>query len=204
MKNALSVLVVDVSRSWEEYAKAVSRGYAIKQAQRSRRFYRDPERLEKDLCLEYPHGSLRAGFDAIIDTVRLAHQLGLMVYAAEYDAPWACEDDVITCDSLQPYIPPRNRYRKKLYDAFSCAAFVRRLERDRCGRLLVIGYDRDCCVMQAAMGGLAHGLKVVTSESCMLTVGTPREGRVSHKWYRSHTTYLEGLPEVWNYMSRSL
>lgn len=193
----LSLLIVDMSEDWEEVLKAQERGYFIEWRYLEGGGYErgrlDPEGL---LAIRYPHGSVRAGFNAVIDTARLAGRYGLPVYAVEYERPDS-DGEERTCPSLQPHVPEANRYPKRDLSAFDCG-LAERLEADGCRRLLVMGYDRDDCVLATVRDAVARGLAVVTSEHCMLT--TDRDGRreASLAYFRERTSHLESLIDVWN------
>lgn len=200
MDKPLSLLVVDVSEDWEEVLKACERGYGIDWEHFSSRGYvcgkLDPESL---LTIQYPHGSVRAGFNAITDTTRIAHQRGVPTYAVHLYNAWSDGQDE-TCFSLQPYIPQANRYGKGGPSAFKCA-LAERLASEGCQYLMVIGYDRDDCVLATIKDAVALGITVVTSEHCMLTQNHPWNNRDdSLAYFREHTVFLETLPEVWNYL----
>lgn len=203
MDKPLSLLIVDVSESWEETLKTHERGYFIDFEHifpgKYVRTEQDPNAL---LTIKYPHGSVRAGFNAIIDTARLAHEFGAPTYAVEYGNGWS-DGEEQTCYSLQPYIPEANRFEKHRFGAFSCA-FADKLKADGCQRLMVIGYDRDDCVLETIQDAVERGIQVVTSEHCMLTQDMNNRRKSSLAYFREHTIFLETLPEVWNYIRNSL
>lgn len=201
MDKPLSLLVVDVSEAWEEVLKAQERGYFIDFEHISPGEYvrteQDPNAL---LTLKYPHGSVRAGFNAIIDTMRIAHQFGFSTYAVEYGNGWS-DGEEQTCYSLQPYIPKANRFEKHRLSAFSSSCYLAdRIKADDCQHLMIIGYDRDDCVLETIRDAVGRGIKVVASEHCMLTQDRDNRRESSLAYFREHTTFLETLPDVWNYL----
>src|SRR3989344_9084805 len=121
MADQLSLLVVDVSEDWEEVLKAQERGYTIDWQHRGGGYVKgklDPNEL---MILQYPHGLVRAGFNAITDTARIAHQkLHVPIYAAEYSREGTDGEEQV-CFSLQQYIPKENRYEKSGLSALRCA-----------------------------------------------------------------------------------
>lgn len=201
MAEPLSLLVVDVSNSWEDALKDLERGYWIDDE------YWKPERFaHKALTPEphpifYPFGPARAGIDAIIDTAKLASRCGLTIYNVDTSGPWN-DDELGPCDSLKPYIPKENWYVKCSYSAMEAqyCDLPARLEADKCEHLLVVGYDRDWCVLETIKGAVDRGIKVVTSEHCMLTLDLHARRDSSLAYYRQHTTFLTSLPDVWNYL----
>jgi hypothetical protein len=195
----LSLLVVDVSEDWEEVAKAYERGYFIDWDDIAPgRYVRGNLDVKSILSIQYPHGSVRAGFDAIIDTVRIAHQWGVPIYAVEYSAENTYGEKQ-TCFSLQPYIQEANRYRKYALSAFSCA-LADRLKSEGCQHLMIIGYDRDACVMETIRDAVERGITVVTSEHCMLTQNMYNRRTHSLAYFKKHTIFRKTLPDVWNYV----
>lgn len=198
MVKPLSLLIVDVSIGLEEDAKAYERGYRIMGGGSEMWQPAKGSLAGQKLNLYYPHGSLRAGLDAIVDTTRLAHQYGIPCYTVWYDENYAdrCE---LPAHSLRPYLPEGNWYRKITFDAFQSPEFRDRLTRDNCEHLMVIGYDRDWCVTGTIEGAVSHGIQVVTSEYCMLTRDTG-DRDASLEVFRSTTTFLPSLVGVWNYL----
>ena len=203
MGEPLSLLVVDVSEDWEEVLKAQERGYEIdfdnKWPGSYLRNSLDPNRLMK---LHYPHGSVRAGFNAVIDTTRIAHQLSIPIYAAEYYDGWT-DGEEQTCFSLQWYIPKVNRYEKGQLSAFR-SSLAERLKTENCQHLMVIGYDRDDCVMATIRDAVERGITVVTSEHCMLTTNRDNRRDASLAYFKENTVFLETLVDVRNYISNSV
>lgn len=200
MNKPLSLLVVDVSEDWEETLKAHERGHFIDWSI----FY--PGKYERGklqpadvpLSIKYPHGTVRAGFNAIIDTTRLAQFYGITRYAVHLYTGWS-DGEEQTCHSLQPYIAAGDQYEKHGLSAFGCP-LAGRLEADKCEHLLVIGYDRDACVLATIKDAVERGIKVVTSEHCMLTADCPGLREKSLAYIRENTVFLESLVDVWNYL----
>lgn len=201
MDKPLSLLIVDVSNSWEDWIKNHERGYWIDdQYWKQNRFIREaltPDPLE----IRYPHGTARAGLNAIVDTAKLVHRSGLTAYAVDMSSQW-CDDELAPCDSLKPYVPKKNWYEKRSYSAFNAqhCALPGRIESDKCEHLLVIGYDRDVCVLETVKDAVARGIRVVTSDHCMLTLDRDDRRDASLAYFREHTTHLETLTDVWNYI----
>ncbi len=200
MNKPLSLLIVDVSEDWEETLKAHERGHFIDWS------YISPGRYERGklmpaevpLVIQYPHGTIRAGFNAIIDTARLASLYGIPCYAVHLYTGWS-DGEEQTCHSLQPYIPAANQYEKHGLSAFGCA-LAGRLEADECEHLLIIGYDRDACVLATIKDAVERGIKVVTSEHCMLTADCPGLREKSLAYIKENTVFLGSLVDVWNYL----
>lgn len=193
----LSLLVVDVSEDWEDVLKAQERGYFIEWNHRAPGGYeRGQLNPDEILTIRYPHGSVRAGLNAIVDTARIAHQYRIPVYTVEY--PGECSDgEEQPCYLLHPYVPESNRYRKHTLSAFGCS-LADRLAAEGCKHLMVVGYDRDDCVLATIRDAVERGIAVVTSEHCMLTADRGNRREASMAWFREHTTYLETLVDVWN------
>ena len=67
--------------------------------------------------------------------------------------------------------------------------------------MVIIGYDRDYCVLETIKDAVARGIKVVTSEHAMLTTNkcwsSTREQ--SLEYYRKNTLFLENLVDLYNY-----
>lgn len=203
MTAALSVLIVDVSEAWEEELKAHERGYYCHFDHFTGQYGKGailPETAELELA--YPHGSLRAGFNAIIDVAALAHHLGIPRYAVHLYDSWS-DGDYRTCQSLQPYVPRRNQYEKHRHNAFDNKKFAKRMATDEVRRLFVLGYDRDWCVLETIRGALAAGIEVATSEQCLLTKNLCNRREQSLEYLRKHTTYLETLADAMNFLTAS-
>lgn len=195
----LSLLVVDISNNWEEELKAQERGYLIDWDYTEGKYKVADWWKPHHRPLQYPYGSPRAGLDVIIDTVRIAHERGIIVYSVDKLDQWSDGDEDV-CYSLQPYIPKGNRYFKYGYSAFSCPELAERLQKDKSEQLLIIGYDRDCCVLESVKDAVSRGIKVVTSEHCMLTIDLYKGREASLAYYKEHTVYLDPLTAVWNYI----
>lgn len=198
----LSLLVVDISSNWEEELKAQERGYFIDWD-----YFKEEYELANGWkpyhrSLKYPYGSTRAGIDAVVDTARVAHESGIKIYCVDTLDQWSDGDDDV-CYSLQQYIPKENRYFKYDHSAFSCKELAERLEQDRSGQLLIIGYDRDCCLLETVKDAISRGMKVATSEHCMLTIDLNKDRDKSLAYYKEHTTYIESLIDVWNFIIRT-
>lgn len=203
----LAVLVIDVSENWEETLKAHERGAYI-EWDHFGKYVRDAELLKKvPLDLEYPHGSVRAGFNAIIDTVRVAHQLGIPIYAVHTQDGWS--DDVHTALSMQPYIPKEHQSDKAGFSAFTDfdlsneGRVAHMLKRAGFTHLLILGYDRDCCVRKSVQDAIQLGYTVITSEHCMLTKQGSTQRDASMSFYRQNTQHIETLEGVWNFLLTS-
>ena len=203
----LAVLVVDMSTDWEETLKAHERGAYI-EWHYSGSYKRDVELVKKvPLKLEYPHGSVRAGFNAIIDTVRIAHELKIPIYAVHTQDGWS--DDFGTALSMQPYIPEERQSDKAGFSAFTDfdlsneerVAYM--LKKAEFTHLLILGYDRDCCVLKSAQDAVKLGYTVLTSEYCMLTKQGSTQRDTSMTFYRENTQYLEALEDVWNFLLKT-
>lgn len=200
----ISLLVVDVSESWEEALKSQERGYFVNFDNFSPGGRYTRSKTDVNLVMSlifYPHGTVRAGINAIIDTTRIAHLAGVPTYAAEYYTG-DTDGEERTCCGLQPYIPKANRYEKRKFSAFT-DDFATRLRADNCRHLMIIGYDRDYCVMETIKDALYNGITVVTSELCMLTQNRPGKRNQSLAFFKENTIYLKTLEEVWNYLRSS-
>lgn len=201
----LSLLVVDVSDGWEDELKNHERGYSLEWDYIGGGRWKLSDFPPYPDMIEYPHGSVRAGLNAIIDTVRLARNLNRTVYSAElYDG--FSDGEESTCSSLQPYIPKKNQFEKWGYSTFGSKDFVSRIESDNCEHLMVLGYDRDYCVLETIKDAVKRGIEVVTSEHIMLTKASklktePEKIRErSLSYFRANTVFLESLVDVWNYL----
>ncbi len=198
MAAPLSLLIVDVSEDWEELLKAHERGHFI-DWDATHPGKHGPGRLKPadvPLAITYPHGTVRAGFNAIVDTVRLAQLYGIPRYAVHLYTGWS-DGEERTCHSLQPYVPAENQYEKHGLSAVGCQ-LADRLEAAQCGHLLIIGYDRDACVLATIKDAVERGIRVVTSEHCMLTADCPGLRERSLAYIRENTVFLESLVDVWN------
>ncbi|MBI5004141.1 isochorismatase family protein [Candidatus Kaiserbacteria bacterium] len=198
-----AVLVVDVSEDWEEVVKDHERGYAIDFENFGSGGYKATGLTSLDI--EYPHGSVRAGFNAIIDTVRIAYKLKIPTFAVHTTDEWS-DGDEVTCESLQSYIPKEHQAYKGDFSAFvdPCRfegeGIAAKIERVRPEHLMILGYDRDHCVLATVKDAVARGYKVVTSEHCMLTKADSTRRDETLAYYREHTQHIEALSEVWNYL----
>jgi nicotinamidase-related amidase len=204
VEQKLAVLVIDVSENWEETLKAHERGAYIEWDYHGK-YVKDVELLQKvRLDLEYPHGSIRAGFNALIDTVRIAYECKIPIYAVHTQDGWG--DDYTTALSLKPYILSENESSKADFSAFTSfdlnqedqVAF--KLKQASFTHLLIIGYDRDHCVLKSVQDAVSLGYTVITSEHCMLTRPDSRNRDESMEFYRQHTQHIESLEEVWNFI----
>ena len=202
MTKPLSLLVVDVSEDWEEVLKAQERGYFIEWDYMYPGKYEHRDLYKESLLtIKYPHGSVRAGFNAIIDTVRIAHERNVPTYAVEFTDNNS-DGEEQTCFSLQPYIQKANRYRKRSVSAFDSkyCKLADKIKAEDCQHLMVIGYDRDDCVMETIKDAVERGITVVTSEHCMLTQDRDNRRESSLTYFRKNTIFLETLLDVWNYI----
>lgn len=201
----LSLLVIDVCDGWEDELKNHERGYRLEWEYTGDGRWKLSDFPPCSDMIEYPHGSVRAGFNAIIDTVRLAHGLGRTVYSAEFYDEFS-DGEEATCSSLQHYILKENCFEKHGYSTFSSKAFASRIEADSCKRLMVLGYDHDCCVLETIKDAVKRGIEVVTSEHVMLTKSSKRKTEpekireMSLSYFRANTVFLESLVDVWNYL----
>ncbi|MFH1064775.1 MAG: isochorismatase family protein [Candidatus Woesearchaeota archaeon] len=205
MPNDLSLLVIDISEDWEEVLKAHERGHFIEWDHNKGIWSKDSKLSPSNvpLNIQYPHGSTRAGFDAIIDTVRIAHSRDHTIYASSfYNSQTDGEEQ--PCHSINPYIPQQNRFDKHTYSAFGSGDLATRLKEDGCRHLMVIGYDRDCCVLETVKDAVTQGIQIVTSEHVMLTTDRYdlREGSLAY--LKENTIFLDDLESVWNYLIRPL
>ncbi len=195
-----ALLAVDVSESWEEEIAAFERGYRIEWEHIAPgRWVRSDLGGGSPYALSYPHGTLRAGLDAIIDTTRLAEMYRIPRYAVEFPGRDS-DGEHQTCYALQPYIPKDSRYEKPNLSAFSAPAFADRLERDGCRQLMVIGYDRDDCVLATVEDAAKRGIEVVTSEHCMLTLDRSGRREKTLARFRELGSHLESLVDTWNFL----
>lgn len=198
MIHSLSLLVVDISEAWEEEIKRIERGYDIDWEPWLGKYQQRGGCMTSHLAIHYPHGSVRAGLNAIVDTARIAAERGIPSYAVHYYTGNS-DGEEQTCFSLQPYIPENNRYEKQTLSAFHCP-LADRLVGEGCRHLVVIGYDRDDCVMETIKDAVARGITVVTSEHCMLTRDADDRRVNSLEYFRKNTVFLETLVDVWNYI----
>lgn len=197
MRKSLSLLVVDVSQSWEEDVKDNERGYRVGWDNLLGQYARQ-KYIRTPASIVYPHGSVRAGFNAIIDTVQIAYTRHVPIYAVHYYIG-DTDGEEQTCHSLQPYASPKNRYEKNKLSAFSCD-LAERLAKEKCKHLMIIGYDRDHCVLRTIQDAVQRNITVVTSEHCMLTMDKYNLRDQSLSYFRKHTIFLENLADVWNYI----
>ena len=191
----LSLLVVDMW--WEEEVKDRERGYRIV----SPRFREKYGRVEHDpypKTLQYPHGTLRAGVDTIHDVVRMAYLLQKNVYGVAMDNGYTPAKEMLD-KSLHPYIPDERIFLKGGYDAFESKSLVRCLEKDGVSRLMIVGFDRDICVLETIKGAVNRQIEVITGEVLMLTSNL-RNREIALRYFKENTTYLESLVDVWNFL----
>lgn len=206
MANDLAVLVVDVCQAWEDVLKSNARGYRLDFNCFTGKFVekdlpKDPEKLF------YQYGSHQAGFDAIVDTVRIAHLRGIPIYSVHFYKGWT-DGEEQTAYALDPYIPAENRSEKGSYSAFykdylnlpNQVAF--KLKEAGFKRLLILGYDRDCCVLKTCKDAVTLGYEVITSEHCMLhhLEGPLSERELSIQFYKNETKFIESLADLWNWI----
>src|SRR3989338_5530519 len=201
MDSPLSLLIVDVSEAWEDVIEASERGYTLDFDNFGCRYVRGVYKPEMMLPMNYPHGTIRAGLNAIIGTARLAHLLQVPTYSVELYSGWS-DGEEQTCYSLHGFVPAANRYQKNSMSAFKCA-LADRLASENWRRLMVIGYDRDCCVLETVRDAVDRGIEVVTSEHCMLTTDRDSRRESSVAYFREHTTYLKSLEDVWNCLRKA-
>lgn len=194
----LSLLVVDISIAWEEEFKAQERGYFIDQSFPGREYKLADWWKPHHRPIQYPYGSTRAGLDAIIDTVRIAHEYRVPIYSVNDLDPSNENEDL--CYSLQPYIPKKNRYFKYGYSAFLRSELAANFHKEKSEHLLIIGYDRDCCVLESVKDAVSREIKVATSEHCMLTANLNNDREGSLAFYRERTIYLDSVFAVWNFI----
>ena len=195
-QNNLSLLVVDMW--WEKAIKDRERGFTIYFNDISNKYEEENNSLHPR-GLEYPHGTLHAGLDAIHDVVRMAHLLEKEIYGVVSDNGYSTPEALLD-DSLHPYISKENLFMKGDYSAFHSRDLSKRLEENNTNYLMVVGFDRDVCVLETIKGAITNGIKVVTSEHLMLTNNYHRRREKSLAYYRENTTFLESLVDVWNFL----
>lgn len=196
MTNNLSLLVVDMFDSIETQLKDIERGYLI---ENDFGLFEAKPSIKESVIIEYPYGTERAGFNAIIDTVRLAYERKYTIYDTYLYDGWS-DGEEFPCASLVPYIPKENIFEKHGYDAFGARKLSERLKADNVKNLMILGYDRDCCVLETTKGAIKNGINVITSEHIMLTRNKDNPREKSLEFYRANTTFLESLVDVWNYL----
>lgn len=190
-----SLLIVDMW--WEEEIKARERGFAVHFNGFSR-IYEQQEYQTYLPSLQYPFGTLHAGLDAIHDVVRMAHLLKKQIYGV---VSWdSCSPPEEVLDkSLHPYVLRQNLFMKSGYSAFSSKDLTKRLEEDKVTRLMIMSFDRDCCVLETIRDAVTQGIEVITGEVLMLTCNR-KDRKIALDFYRQNTTYLESLVDVFNYL----
>ena len=189
----ISLLVVDMW--WEEEIKNRERGFAICFNEMSKQ-YEKMECQQYPQRLQYPTGTLHAGLDAIHDVVRKAHLLGKKIYGVVNDDGYSPPDELLD-KSLHPYIPKEHFFMKNSYSAFNSKPLITRLEEDAVDYLLIVGFDRDCCVLSTIQDAVKKGITIVTSETLMLTCNV-KDRNIALDYCRKNTIYLESLVEVLN------
>ncbi|MDP3733859.1 MAG: isochorismatase family protein [Nanoarchaeota archaeon] len=195
----LSVVVIDVSEAWEEMLKAHEYGYLLDWDYLDRKWCNVSQKIPlSPLEIDYPYGTARAGFNAITDTIRIAHSLGHTIYATSFYTGWT-DGEEQPCYSLRSYIPKENIFDKGDYSAFSSKEFTARMEAEKQHEVMIIGYDRDCCVLETIKDAVSRGMKVVTSEQVMLTKNNRGTREESLRYFKENTIFLEELVDVWNY-----
>lgn len=198
MTDKLALLVVDVSAAWEKEIINRERGYKVEFDFLRKKYVRrpyNPDRLE----LKYPQGTARAGLDAIVETVRIANKQGLDIFAVYYHL-FFCNGEKQPCDSILLYIPQDNIYGKNELSAFSSEKFVSRIQDELFTHLLILGYDRDDCVFASVKDAAMSRIKVITSESVMLTLNRASRREKSLDYFRANTLFLQNLEDVWDYI----
>lgn len=190
-----SLLVVDMW--WEEEIKNRERGFVIQFDDFSKRYERK-DCQSYPQSLQYPYGSLHAGLDAIHDVVRTAHFLKKPIYGVVSDDGYSLPDELLD-KSLHPYIPKEHLFMKYGHSAFTSTSLTQRLQEDAVDRLMIMGFDRDCCVLETIKSAVEQGTEVITSETLMLTSGLT-DGNIARDYCRNNTTYFESLVEVYNYL----
>lgn len=195
VNNDFSLLVIDMW--WERDIKAKESGYDPSYSLFNKKYLANT--FNFDLSIVYPHGTPRAGLNAIHDVVRLVHLLGKKIYAVVMDDGCSTSDELLDV-SLHPYVPERNLFFKKTNSAFRSSELARQLELDDVNQLMVVGFDRDFCVFETIKDAAEKNLVVVTPESLMLTNNTRGTRELSLDYFRKNTTYLETLVDVWNFL----
>lgn len=202
MSDKLSLLVVDISESLEDCLKANERGYSIDMNCCSGLWVRSPHgQMVVQTEIIYLHGSLRAGFNAIIDTACFAYTRGKTVYAAYFYDGWS-DGEEQPCKSLLPYVKKEHIFEKRTYSAFQSGNLASHLEKDECKHLMILGYDRDCCVFQTTKDAVKRGIKVVTCEQLMLTQDKGKRSE-SLNFFKKNTLFLESVVDAWNYIQKN-
>ncbi|MDO8511588.1 MAG: isochorismatase family protein [Nanoarchaeota archaeon] len=190
-----SLLVVDMW--WEEEIKDRERGFTITFDDSHRKYgQRKPSNYPSSL--RYPSGTLHAGLDAIHDVVRTAHFLKKPIYGVVSDDGYSLAEELLD-KSLHPYISKEHLFMKHGYSAFTSKSLTQRLEEDKVARLMIMGFDRDWCVLETIKSVLEQGIEVITSETLMLTSGLT-DGDIARHYCRNNTTYLESLVDVYNHL----
>jgi len=201
----LAVVVVDVSVVWEQAIVALSRGGEYERdedgtwRERSHVDYLSHE-------IKYRYGGARRGLDAMADVLLHAAKLGIPRYAVSYFDEWAQGDDRLAY-CLQPFVPKRNRVWKYDSSAFGCERgnLERVLRRDGpFSRLLLMGYDRDFCLLDTARDAVARGYGIISSERLMLSLEKNKQREASLDFYQGNTTFLETIPDVLNLLQEAV
>src|SRR5690606_8976061 len=86
-------------------------------------------------------------YDTIIEMVRLARRLRIPVDVVEMQGMGA--DCGPAAEAIRDVVPKSNRFPKDYYSAFKgMCRLQQRLQRRGTGRLLVMGFHRDICVLE--------------------------------------------------------
>lgn len=190
-----SLLVVDMW--WEEEIKDRERGFAVTFDDFHKK-YEQRKPWNHPFSLQYSCGTLHAGLDAIHDAVRMAHLLKKPIYGVVSDD--GCSPPEESLDkSLHPYILGKGLFVKHGYNAFTSKGLTWRLQEDAVNRLMIMGFDRDYCVLETIKSAVEQGIEVITGEVLMLTCGLT-DGNTARDYFRKNTTYLESLVDVYNYL----
>ncbi|GEM_PF-5010957 len=202
MPHKLALLVVDICEGLEDLLKSNERGYSIDFDYVRGCWVRSPQaEMAVQSEIIYPYGSLRAGFNAIIDTASIACKKGKKVYASYFYTGWT-DGEEQPAQSLMHCVNKEDTFEKTTYSAFQSGKLALRLKKDECKHLLILGYDRDCCVLATAKDAVNNGIKVVTCEQLMLTANKGNKKDISLDYFKKNTVFLESVVDALNYIQR--
>lgn len=203
MADKLALLVVDISEHLEDLIKAQERGYFVQLDYSTGLWDARNDFKPADILgdMMYPYGSLRSGFDAIVDTANIASKKGKIVYASYFYDGWS-DGEEQPAYSLMQCVKKKNIFEKTTYSAFKSGRLASCLEKNECKQLMILGYDRDCCVLATAEDAVKRGIKVITCEQLMLTKNKGDKRNFSLNYFKKNTVFLESLVDAWNYVQK--
>jgi len=163
------------------------------------------EGLEDDPVICYEQGTVEEGMAAMEEVLKAAQAKGVPIYGVDY-APQGNKTPLSA--RFRGYVPDDHYFTKGIPNAFfggtrADGKLLRTvMNEDATTEVILIGFDRDDCILETAVGGTVEEYRVITSEALMLSRNNKSHvfRPISLNWLRGSTTYHETAEEVLDYL----